>query len=156
MSLTEFITRGDLIAEIGEETLVRLSDVSGTGEENTERVNAALVLANSTVESYLRGRYTFPLADETKRDIKSRALDIAIFRLGLGRLTGKGEGGEYDIRERANDDALKFLKDVQAGKAQLSVPLPDTDGDGTSDPVPPLAFFGLARARRYAVEGTEL
>jgi phage gp36-like protein len=71
------------------------------------------------VDSYCRARYQTPL--QTSDDVKGKTIDIAVYLLFSRRRNGKN--GEI-IRQRY-DDAIAFLKDVAAGRAQLDQPVGD-------------------------------
>lgn len=112
------MTEQDLIDELGEQTLVQLTDDAGTDEINESRISKAIEFARGTFDSYARSRYSLPVPATPM--VKSLNLDLAVFHLYKSR-TSLAEG-IYTVKKNAADDALKILKDIAAGKAALDVP----------------------------------
>lgn len=108
----------DLIDELGEDTLVQLTDDEGTGEINETRVLKAIEFAKGTFDAYARSRYSLPVP--ATPFVKAANLDLAIFHLYKSR-TSLPEG-VYKVREAAYKEAMQLLKDIQCGKAGLDVP----------------------------------
>jgi phage gp36-like protein len=117
-----YITKQDLVDELGEEKLLQLVDNSGTADLNAPAVNARIQQviddAVGTFDAYARTRYTLPVPLTAK--VKSTCLKIAVFSLYEGRSTA--DEGIYKVKENAYRHALRFLEAVQAGKAALDVP----------------------------------
>jgi len=111
----------DLIDELGEYTLVQLTDDEGTGEVNETRVLKAIESAKGTFDAYARSRYSLPVP--VTPFVKAANLDLAIFHLYKSR-TSVPEG-VYKVRENAYKEAMQLLKDIQSGKAGLDVPAAD-------------------------------
>jgi len=107
----------DLVDELGEQTLIELSDDEATGEINATRVTKAVEYAQGVVDSYARARYSLPLPVTTM--VRSLNLDIAVFHLYKSRspLTE----GIYTVKKNAYDEAIKLLKDISTGKAALDI-----------------------------------
>lgn len=116
-----YIELQDFVDELGENTLVELTDDEGTGEINEARVLKAIDFATGIFDSYARNRYTLPVP--TTPMVKSLNLDLAIFHLYKSR-TAIAEG-VYLVKKNAYDEAVKVLKDIAAGKAALDVPAAD-------------------------------
>jgi phage gp36-like protein len=117
-----YITKQDLIDELGADKLLQLVDHSGTATLNDPPVNARISQviddAVGTFEAYARTRYTLPVPLTAK--VRSTCLKIAVFSLYEGRATD--DEGIYKVKENAYKNAIKFLESVQAGKAALDVP----------------------------------
>lgn len=108
----------DLIDELGEETLVQLTDDEGTGEINETRVLKAIEFAKGTFDAYARSRYSLPVP--ATPFVKAANLDIAVFHFYKSRM--QSADGIYKVRENAYKEAMQLLKDIQTGKAGLDVP----------------------------------
>lgn len=114
-----YITQQDLEDELGLKKLIQLTDDDNIGEVGVKRVNKAISFAVGTFDSYARSRYTIPVPITEK--VKATCLDLAIFHLMKSRTTVTDDG-PYKVRLDASNAALKFLQDIQAGKAALDVP----------------------------------
>ena len=108
----------DLTDELGEQTLIQLTDDEGTEQINEARVLKAIEYAKGVFDSYARNRYTLPVPVTPM--VKALNLDLAVFHLYKSR-TSVAEG-IYTVRKNAADEAMKLLKDIAAGKAALDVP----------------------------------
>ena len=113
-----YITQQDLEDELGSTKLVQLTDEEATGEVGEKRVERAIGYAVGTFESYARTRYTLPVPMTEK--VKATCLDLAVFHLYKSRATQTE--GVYTVKKQAHDAAIKFLQDIQSGKAGLDVP----------------------------------
>jgi len=112
-----YIETQDLLDELGEDTLVKLTDDEGTGEVSETRVLKAIEFAAGTFDSYARSRYSIPVP--VTPVVKTVNLDLAIFHLyKRSHVTG----GIYEVKEKAYNEALKTLKDISSGRAALDVP----------------------------------
>lgn len=109
--------------------LVELTDDENSGDVNASVVSAALEEASGTVESYCRSRYATPL--QASDVVKARTLDITVYLLfSRRREINMGE----TVRQRY-EDAIAFLKDVAAGKAQLDQPVSASPQSSMQGPV---------------------
>lgn len=113
-----YIAKQDLIDELGQSMLVKLTDDAGTGVINDTRVNKAIDFASGIFDSYARSRYSLPVPVTTL--VKALNLDLAVFHLYKAR-TSIAEG-VYKVKQDAYNEALKTLRDIAAGKAALDVP----------------------------------
>lgn len=111
-----YATLADLVARFGEQELIQLTnrDAPGTGPVVGAVAAEALADAESEVNSYLASRYTLPLA-EVPRVLVRITSDIA--RYGLYGATA----GADEVVTQRYQDAIKFLRDVSAGKATLGI-----------------------------------
>lgn len=125
-------TFADLRKRINLETLLYLVDDERAGEmtpEGEERIEAAIEYAQSEAESYIAQKYPLPLPS-VPLVVKSKVLDIAVYRLFLRR--GIRVGTADDVVLQANRDAVKYFENVALGKASLPVPsIPSGDSNGT-------------------------
>lgn len=105
-----YCTQQDLVTRFGEAEIRQLSDHGGTGEINTEVVAQAIADATAEIDGYLAGRYALPLANIPEL-LRLYACDIARYRLF--------EDGAYEQVVDRYNNALRFLRDVAAGRMQL-------------------------------------
>lgn len=112
-----YITRQDLLEELGEDLLIQLTDNAGTGVVDEAKVTKAIQHAQGVCDAYLRGRYSLPVPATPM--VKTINIDIAIFHL-YKRI--EFDEGVYKVRKTANDDAIKLLTAINQGKAGLDVP----------------------------------
>jgi phage gp36-like protein len=114
-----YITAQDLEDEVGLDKLIQLTDDESAGVVGQKRADRAIGYAVGTFESYARTRYTLPVPVTEK--VKAACVDLAIFHLYKARASSEDEG-RYKVRKEAHDATLKWLCDVQSGKAGLDVP----------------------------------
>jgi len=112
-----YLLTQDLLDELGEATLAKLTDDEGTGEINETRVLKAIEFASGLFDSYARARYSIPVPATAM--VRSLNLDIAVFHLHKSR--SQFAEGIYAVKKQAYDDAVRLLKDVASGKAALDV-----------------------------------
>ncbi|MCH8029077.1 MAG: DUF1320 domain-containing protein [Candidatus Dadabacteria bacterium] len=91
-------------------------DVNGTTID-VAVLNEAVADADETIDAYLRSRYTVPL-NPVPAIIKKLSVDLAIWEL----YTRRPESETPEDVKTLHADALKLLKDVQAGRAQIGAP----------------------------------
>ena len=102
----------DMLTRYGEQELLRLTDLSGSGVIDTAACNVALGDASALIDGYLAGRYPLPLL-HVPTALVPICCDIARHRL-------YGEQAPEQIAKR-NEAALAFLKSV--GKGELALGL---------------------------------
>ena len=120
-----YATAADLDAAFGAEEVLQLADRDRSGEPDTEFVLSALARTDGLIDGYLAGRYVLPLATVPKV-LNTVACDIARYFLY--------EDAAPERVRQAYDDALRWLRDVAAGKFLLPV---DPLADGPLAPGPP-------------------
>lgn len=99
---------------IPEGTLIQLTDDSGTGTLDQEKVDAAIAEAGALIDGYLRTRYPLPLAPVPPL-LTPLASAIAAWQL-------YGLRAEFATPDRIKDDykgALDTLKLIQKGDVRL-------------------------------------
>jgi phage gp36-like protein len=144
-----YITTQDLLDELGEDTLVKLTDDSGGETVNEARVAGVIANATGVFEGYIRGRYSLPVP--TTPLVKQIVKKIAIFEL-YERWSTMDEG-LYKVRRNAYQDAINQLKDIQKGLAALDVPAAEetVTNPGTGDRI--LTNAGRSRFSDDALKG---
>lgn len=88
------------------------------GSISTTAQDAALDAASQVADSYLRSRYATPVTGYGT-DLTRAVCSIAAWDLLSVRGFDPQRGGDESLRLRA-EDALRWLRDVSAGKASLS------------------------------------
>ncbi len=112
--MTAYCTPQDLIDRFGQNEVAQLAP-SLLGQVDTVRVQRACNDAGDMVDGYLRPRHTLPLSAVPTILVKLSAA-IARFELHLG-----GDRQPTDQVRQDRDQAIAFLKDVAAGKADLGI-----------------------------------
>lgn len=113
-----YITKQDLLEELGEQTLIQLTDNDESGAIDDAKITKAINHAQGVCDAYLRTRYSLPVPATPM--VATINIDIAIFHLYKGRTLS--DEGVYKVRKNANDDAIKLLTAINQGKAALDVP----------------------------------
>lgn len=120
-----YCTLDDILGVIPQRDLIQLTDDTVPPVAvNQAVVDQAIAAADTLINGYIGERYSIPFSGVPEL-LKTLALDLTVYRLYLRRK--KGEPPE--AVKAAHDNALKLLRDVQAGKLSLGV----TD---TGQPVP--------------------
>ena len=114
-----YATRADLEGRYSATEVAQRESVLPTGA-----LDRALADANAEIDSYLRGQYAVPLSP-VPVDIVRLACAIARYRL-LGEAESERARQDYE-------DAVRFLRDVRAGRASVAdvVPLAGSGGAAT-------------------------
>ena len=112
--MTAYCTPQDLIDRFGQNEVAQLAPAL-LGQVDTARVQRACDDAGDMVDGYLRPRHTLPLSAVPRLLVKLSAA-IARFELHLG-----GDRQPTDQVRQDRDQAIAFLKDVAAGKADLGL-----------------------------------
>jgi phage gp36-like protein len=110
-----YASEADIIDLHGTELLDLLADKTGDGVRDAAAIARALDDAGSLIDGYLSQRYTLPLP-QVPALLKTICIDIALYRLASNPALLS------DDARRRYDDALRFLRDIGAGKAALGLP----------------------------------
>jgi phage gp36-like protein len=112
-----YCTSDDILGVIPEQELMQLSDDTVPPfMVNTAVVAQAISQATSLINGYIGGRYQLPLVTVPEL-VTTIALDISVYKLYLRRKKRALPEGV----KTGYDDAMKQLRDVQAGKLSLGV-----------------------------------
>ncbi len=145
--MTTYATQADLSDRYGAEELLQLAPMPDGVTLNSAKVARACEDAGDLADGYLRGRHALPL---TAIPPLLRRLTAAIARYEL-HLGGDRQPTEQVTRDR--DAAIAFLKDVQAGKADLGIDAqgaePAEEAAGTILSRPGTATFGDTEFQDY-------
>jgi phage gp36-like protein len=117
-----YATEANIIELYGAELLDMLADKSGDGVRDAAAIARALDDASSLIDGYLSQRYTLPLP-AVPAFLRAMCIDITLYRLASNPALLS-----EDARRRY-DDALRFLRDIGAGRASLGLP---AGADGTA------------------------
>lgn len=113
-----YITEQDLVDLLGEQELIKLTGERGATEIDHVKVGRAISFAVGTFESYARTRYTLPVpATEL---VKSKCLDLAVYKLRRDRATGADTIKK--LQDELYNPTISFLKALSKGEAALDVP----------------------------------
>jgi len=133
-----YCSRQDLVDRIGEDLLKDLTDRESTGAINEERATQAMEDASAEIDSYAQERYTVPLSPVT-RMVQSVAVDIAIYRLFLGRgYDAASADGAWAAQYR---NAVAWLKSLAKGEAAIGAASPAEQGGQPSAVIAPDRVF---------------
>lgn len=109
-----YVSQQEMIDRFGEDELIRLSDraAAPAGVIDAAIIDTAIADADDLIDSYIVRRYDLPLARTPSRLTKV-ASDIARFHLY--------KDGAIESVAEAHKEAIRFLKDVAAGRAELDI-----------------------------------
>lgn len=109
-----YATQQDMITDYSEDDIVELTDRDApfTGEVNAAVLATALEDASSTIDTYIRKRYSLPIAP-VPTVLRQTCTAIAYYRLHRNRYA--------DEVRVAYEDALNTLKQIAAGAIVLEV-----------------------------------
>lgn len=121
-----YATKEDIDNLYGDGLLVKVADHDRDGTPDMDVIDKALLGADEIINAYLSARYAVPV-DPVPGVVRSCAIDIAVYRMALGRAQRTEE-----MRVRY-EDALAILDKIAKGTIGLGLPPVDTDGDGVPD-----------------------
>ena len=116
-----YATLPDLVLAFGEQSIIDLTDRADppAGAVDAEVAARALADAVGEMEGYLGVRYSLPVTAQPER-LRAVCCDLARYRLCGDRVTD-------EVRVRY-EDAVRWLKDISAGRAILAGALPPAGG----------------------------
>jgi phage gp36-like protein len=120
-----YCTQADILDQVDENELILYTDDADEGEIDADVVAAAIAKADALIDAYLAARYSVPV-DPVPAVLAGLCVDIAVFNLAARR------NRESDSVRRRYEDAVKFLKDVAAGKAVIAG-VTQASGSGSRD-----------------------
>lgn len=118
-----YATQQNLVDRFGSEELLALADRDGDDAVDTAVVDAALADADALIDSYIGRRYTLPLASTPAR-LVTVAATIARYELAADRPT--------EQMRQDYDDAVAWLRDVAAGRAELQIEGDEPTGEAVT------------------------
>jgi len=106
----------DVQASLDERVLLWLTnDNDAATTVDTDIIDEAIRDADATIDAYCRKRYTVPF-DPVPDKVRALSRTIAIYTLYSRK--GINDGPEQTVRDNYKD-AIAFLKDVSAGRAEI-------------------------------------
>ena len=109
-----YATIADMEQRLDPVALGQLTKQVVSSAEYNAAINAELEQASAVVDSYAGARYTLPL--ETSVRVTQITVDITAYELEKNRATVR------ETDRQAYEDAMKFLRDLSAGRAVLDQP----------------------------------
>jgi len=117
-----YSTKADILEQLDEVILVQLTDDTGSGFVDDEKVSRAIEDADALVDAHCQARYQVPLSP-VPAIIRQVSVDLAIYNL----YSRRGDTVPENRIERYKN-AVRFLERVSAGQISLgaSSPAPDS------------------------------
>ena len=109
-----YATIADMEKRLAVSVLVQLTGDSQGGAAYNTAINEELDQASAVVDSYAATRFDTPLQDSTR--VRQLVTDIGAYELE------KNKGTVRETDRAAYEDAIRFLRDLAAGKATLDQP----------------------------------
>jgi phage gp36-like protein len=106
-----YCTLADLKAHMPEEEILQITDQHDTDEIDEEKIDEYIRRADSTIDGYLRGRFSLPLTT-VPGDIRNISIELAIYYMYKSQLA-------LTLPEAAKknfSDSMSMLKDIQSGR----------------------------------------
>ncbi len=125
-----YVTSEQLTEFVAEAVLVQLTDETGAGVVDADKVAIALRYADATISGYVAAQYQLPLP-ATPELLTSIGLDLAHWRLY--------RQAPLDHVQKAHDAAIARLRDISAGRLKLDLP-----ANTPATPTSPLIRAGQA------------
>lgn len=118
-----YCVKADILKQITEDQLIGLTDDADAGSVDDAIVTEMIARADEIINGYCAQRYTVPFS-ETPGIVKTISIDIALYNLYSRR-------SHIMTEERKNrfENAMKLLKDIEAGRVSLGVPAPTENPD---------------------------
>jgi phage gp36-like protein len=127
----------DMERRFGIDELIQLTDRAGTGSADFEAIEAVLVAATATMDSFLGKRHALPLASVPPL-LTHYCCDIARFSL-------YGDGWPESVRRRY-EDAMAWLRLAADGKVRIGAEIEAQGAEKLAQVVPGRApAFGRNR-----------
>jgi phage gp36-like protein len=123
-----YASKDDIDKLYGTDLLVRVADYDRDGQPDPDVVARGLEGADEICDAYLSAQYPVPVVP-TPGVVKNCAIDIAVYKMALGR------GGRTDEMRVRYEDALALLEKISTGKVGLGQPpVTDPTTGETTDP----------------------
>lgn len=135
-----YATVRDCIDRRGAEGLRELADDPNApaAEFAWTRLEKALDDASDEIDSYIGARHALPL------DPVPRLLTRLCVEIGIGIRAAEADRGT-EMRRKRYEEAIRLLKDIEAGKASLGAQDPDPPAEAASGGAPRFAQASPAR-----------
>ncbi len=121
-----YATIADMEKRLAQPLLQQLAGQPAGSTGYNDAINEKLDAAAAVIDSYAGQRYDLPL--QTSEMVQQLSVDIAAYLLERDR------GTIRDSERDSYNDALRFLRDLAAGKATLDQPTGATAQTGSGEP----------------------
>ncbi|MBA7667256.1 hypothetical protein ES703_75341 [subsurface metagenome] len=119
-----YCTKDDLLKKISENQLVELTDDEGIGSIIDAVITKNISEADGEIDSYCKKRYALPF-NPVPEMVNKLSVDITIYNLYSRRQDLTNE-----VVTKRYDDAIKFLKDIRKGLADIEADPPPAVDSG--------------------------
>lgn len=122
-----YSTLADMTATTPEQAVINLTDDSGVGVVDQDKVSAAIADADAEIDSYCAARYTVPF-DPVPAVVRKCSVDIAVYNI-YSRYAEKVP----ETREARYKNAIKLLENIAKGVVTIGetvAPPPVSSGGG--------------------------
>jgi len=106
-----YVTQQEMIDRFGEDELIQLTDRTGNGTIDADVLERAIDDASAIMDGYIGARYVVPLSDPVPDIVSVTAADLVRCQLY--------DSGTVDKAEARCERAMKWLRDVAAGRAMI-------------------------------------
>ncbi len=106
-----YVTQQEMIDRFGEDELIQLTDRGGSGVIEPQVLQRAIDDACAIMDGYMGARYAVPLDSPVPDIVSVNAADLARCQLY--------DSGTVDKAEARCERAMKWLRDVAAGRAMI-------------------------------------
>ena len=113
-----YSSRDDILTELGEKELIRLTNTDGESIDNS-RVDFAVSFADLLIDAYLSGVYLTPLNQPIDGIIRKISKDLAINNLYEAAYSKNAVPNTIVWKKI---DSIKLLKDIRSGIMKLTAP----------------------------------
>jgi phage gp36-like protein len=113
-----YCTLTDLQDQVPAAKLIQLTDDTGAGVVGEAAVAKAIAHADAEIDSYCGGSYDVPFSP-VPVIIRKQSVDIAVYNL-----YARKPGVVPEERQKRYDNAIRFLRDVAAGRVTLGADAP--------------------------------
>jgi phage gp36-like protein len=142
-----YSVQADLEGRWGRDALLLVFDIDLDGDlagtPDQAAIDAAIADADAEIDSYIGAKYPLPLADTPPALVRVSA-DLAMFH------GTRDEHAMTELKEKRYDNAIRLLKDLSTGKADLGLSVSvATQGTGAATVV------GLADGRLFTRENMD-
>lgn len=130
--MTAYATVDDMVSRFGHDEVLRFSGGDGPLPETIipDRIEQALTDASTRIDTYLRRRYTVPLAAPVPAMIVRAACTLARYDLAMG-----GDREPTEQMRLAMKDLIGWLEKIAGGSVTLegAAPIAPSSGARSSD-----------------------
>ena len=116
--MASYCARADLEKKVGAERVAALGDHDNDGNETASAVDNACDAATQVMDGWLSAVLDTPLDVAEYPALTEHAASIALWKLAVGK--GADPDGEEAGLKAEHDEAMRWVRDVGAGKLRLN------------------------------------